>query len=74
MLCRSVTILAPDATTSDGLTKPVFILGPERGLALIEHMTDVEAIIIDRTGKMYLSSGLAGFGLGGTTTQRTPSP
>jgi thiamine biosynthesis lipoprotein len=75
MLCRSVTVLAPDATTSDGLTKPVFILGPERGLALIEQMRDVEAIIIDRNGKMYLSSGLEGFGLGATTTtQRTPSP
>jgi thiamine biosynthesis lipoprotein len=75
MLCRSVTILAHDATTSDGLTKPVFILGPERGLALIEQMEDVEAIIIDRNGKMYLSSGLAGLGLGATpATQRTPRP
>jgi thiamine biosynthesis lipoprotein len=75
MLCRSVTILAQDATTSDGLTKPVFILGPERGLALIEQMDDVEAIIIDRNGKIYLSSGLAGLGLGAApATQRTPQP
>lgn len=75
MLCRSVTILADDATTSDGLSKPVFILGPERGLALIERMEGVEAIIIDRSGKMYLSSGLTGLGLGATpATQRIMQP
>ncbi len=75
MLCRSVTILAQDATTSDALTKPVFILGPEQGLALIEQMEDVEAIIIDRNGTVYLSSGLAGLGLDVTpTTHRTPRP
>ncbi len=75
MLCRSVTILAQDATTSDALTKPVFILGPEQGLALIEQMEDVEAIIIDRNGTMYLSSGLAGLGLDATpTTHRTLQP
>lgn len=73
--CRSVTILAPDAITSDALSTTVFVLGPERGLALIETLDDVEAIIIDRNGKMSLSSGLAGLGLGATTTtQRTPQP
>ena len=73
--CRSVTILAPDAITSDALSTTVFVLGPERGLALVERLDDVEAIIIDRDGTIYLSSGLAGLGLGATTTtQRTPKP
>jgi thiamine biosynthesis lipoprotein len=73
--CRSVTILAPDATTSDALSTTVFVLGPERGLALIEQMDDVEAIIIDRNGNMSLSSGLTGLSLGAMpTTQRTPRP
>lgn len=63
MKCRSVTVLAQDATTSDALTKGVFILGPERGLALLERLDGVEGIIIDRNGKMYLSSGLAGIGI-----------
>jgi thiamine biosynthesis lipoprotein len=57
-LCRSVTLLAKDATTTDGLTKGVFILGPERGMALIERIGGVEAIIIDAQGKMHLSAGL----------------
>jgi thiamine biosynthesis lipoprotein len=74
MRCRSVTILATDATTSDALTKPVFILGPERGLALVEQLDDVEAIIIDRTGKMYLSSGLERLGLGAKTADPGKEP
>lgn len=73
-LCRSVTILAPDATTSDALSTTVFVLGPERGLALVEQLDDVEAIIIDRHGNMTLSSGLVGLGLNPTTTQRTHRP
>ncbi|MFQ5579469.1 MAG: FAD:protein FMN transferase [Nitrospiria bacterium] len=58
MLCRSVTILAPDATTSDALSTSVFVLGPEKGLALIEGLDKVEAIIIDPQGRIHLSSGL----------------
>jgi len=58
-LCRSVTLLAKDATTTDGLTKGVFIMGPERGMALVERLEGVEAIIVDAQGKIHLSSGLA---------------
>ena len=61
-LCRSVSILASAATTSDALTKPVFILGPERGMALVERLEGVEAIIVDSTGKIWLSSGLQSLG------------
>ena len=63
-LCRSVSVLAPDATTSDALTKPVFILGPQKGLEFIERLDGVEAIIVDDRGMIHLSSGLAGYGLG----------
>ncbi|MDH5511842.1 MAG: hypothetical protein OEY27_01370, partial [Gammaproteobacteria bacterium] len=48
----------PDAITTDGLTKPVFILGPEKGLRLIESIPGVDAVIIDADGKMIYSSGL----------------
>ncbi len=64
-LCRSVTLLAKDATTTDGLTKGVFILGPERGMALVERLGGVEAIIIDAQGKIHLSSGLTSLKLEG---------
>ena len=56
---RSVTIIGPDATTTDALSTTVFVLGLKRGLALIETLTDVDAVIIDSDGKMHYSSELA---------------
>lgn len=42
----SDTIIASDATTADALSTAVNVLGPEKGLALIERVPDVEAILI----------------------------
>lgn len=55
---RSVTIIAPDATTTDGLSTGVFVLGLERGMALVESLTDVDAVIVDKQGQMHFSKGL----------------
>jgi len=55
---HSATVIGPDATTTDGLTKPVFILGPEKGLKLIESIPGVDAVVIDAEGRMFYSSGL----------------
>ncbi|MFZ5861961.1 MAG: FAD:protein FMN transferase [Nitrospirota bacterium] len=71
---RSATILATDAMTSDALSTTVFVLGPEQGLALVEQLDDVEAIIIDRNGDMHLSSGLAGLGLGAKLMEHGKEP
>ena len=43
----SVTIIAPDAATSDGLSTTVFVLGKEKGLELAEKMDGVEVKIIE---------------------------
>lgn len=56
---RSVTIIGPDATTTDGLSTSVFVLGPERGIELVERLGDVDAVIVRRDGKVFYSSGLA---------------
>ncbi len=56
--CRSVSILAREATTSDALSTSVFVLGPKAGLSLIETLEGVDGIVIDREGKIHLSSGL----------------
>jgi thiamine biosynthesis lipoprotein len=56
---RSVTIVGPDATTTDGLSTSVFVMGPERGMALIERLGDVDAVIVRSDGKVVYSSGLA---------------
>jgi len=42
----SVTIIAPDTTTADGLSTAVMVLGKEKGLNLINSLEEVEGIII----------------------------
>ncbi len=56
---RSVTIIAPTSTLAEGLTKSVFIMGPERGLALVEAQADVDAVVVTAEGKVLYSKGLA---------------
>ncbi len=55
----SVTIIARDCTISEGLSKSVFVLGWEKGLALVEEFDDVEAVVIEADGAMHMSSRLA---------------
>ncbi|HET6347194.1 MAG TPA: FAD:protein FMN transferase, partial [Myxococcota bacterium] len=56
--CRSVTLFAPTALQADGLDDVVFILGPERGLALVEATPGVGAVIVDATNKVWISRNL----------------
>lgn len=55
----SATVLAPDCRTADGLATALMVLGPEDGLALVERMPDVEALL--------LVSGPEGFGHRGSS-------
>lgn len=57
---RSVTILAADGLTSEGLSKSVFVLGVEPGLRLVESQAGVDAVIVDAAGVLHYSSGLLG--------------
>ena len=57
---RSVTILADDGLTSEALSKTVFVLGLERGLAMVEAMPGVDAVVVDAAGHLHYSSGLLG--------------
>ena len=54
----SVTILADKAITSDGLSTAVFVLGVKEGLALINKLNGIDAILIDEFGKVHYSEGL----------------
>jgi len=56
---RSVTIIAPTSTLAEGLTKSVFIMGPERGLALVEAQPDVDAVVVTAEGRVLYSKGLS---------------
>lgn len=55
---RSVTIIGPDATTTEGISKSVFIMGSERGIRFVESLPGIDAVIIDGDGKMHYSAGL----------------
>ena len=55
---RSVTVVGQDSTTMDALSTSVFVMGVQKGLSLVESLTDVEAVIIDDAGRMHYSSGL----------------
>ena len=55
---RSVTILASDGLSSEALSKAVFVMGVRRGLALVESLGGVDAVIVDAQGVLHASSGL----------------
>ena len=58
--CRSVTVWADDATTADGVDDAVFILGPRRGLQLVESSPGVGVVIVDENNEVWVSPRLAG--------------
>jgi thiamine biosynthesis lipoprotein len=55
---RSVTVIGPDATMTDGLDTAIFIMGVEKGMALIGRLDGYEAIVVDDAGKLFYSRGL----------------
>ncbi len=55
---RSVTIIGPDATTTDALSTSVFVLGLVKGLALVERLPGIDAILVDADGKLHYSSDI----------------
>lgn len=57
---RSVTIWAKDALTADALDDAVFILGPKKGLELVESIDDAGAIIVDAENHVWVSRRLEG--------------
>ncbi len=57
---RSVTIWAEDALTADAIDDAVFILGPEKGLALVESVDGAGAIIVDAANRVHVSRRLEG--------------
>ena len=58
-LVRSVTIIGPDGTSTDALTKGVWIAGWEKGIELIESLDGFETVVIDNSGGLHFSKGLA---------------
>ena len=55
---RSVTIICPDVELADALDDAVFVLGPERGLALINRLKDINCTLITDDGRTLVSKGM----------------
>lgn len=55
---QSVSILASDSTTADALSTTVFVMGLEKGMALIDSLSGIDAIIIDNHHKLFYSADL----------------
>lgn len=60
MACRSVTIWAPTALLADEIDDAVFILGPEKGMKLVESIEGVGAVIVDAKNNVGISKRLQG--------------
>lgn len=54
----SVSVIGPQGFDTDPLTKTIFIMGPEKGLALIDSLPDFDAVVITESGKVLYSKGL----------------
>jgi thiamine biosynthesis lipoprotein len=57
-LCRSVTLVSPSPVLADAVSKGVFILGPQKGMALIERLPDLQGVIVSATNEVFVSKGL----------------
>ncbi|MCX8012779.1 MAG: FAD:protein FMN transferase, partial [Rectinema sp.] len=53
----SVSIVSKRSIDADALSTSLFILGMEKGLALLKNFADTYAIFIDKDHKVYLSPG-----------------
>ncbi len=55
--CRSVTIVAKDALTSEALSRAVFVLGARDGMVLVDRLGD-DTVIVTSDNKVVVSRGL----------------
>ncbi len=46
----ALTVVAPNATAADALSTAAFVLGPARGMALLNSCADVEGLLIEPQG------------------------
>lgn len=57
--CISVTIIADNGAMADALATGVFVLGPVKGMNLVESLKGVETLIVGSDRNIYQSSGLS---------------
>lgn len=55
----SVTIVAESAAFADALATAVFVLGPQKGIDLVEELDSVEALVMGADGGISVTTGLS---------------
>ncbi|MGE3163869.1 MAG: FAD:protein FMN transferase [Planctomycetota bacterium] len=58
--CISATVIAPNCEFADALATALCVLGPEKGLPLVESLPRVEAILVGMDDSVHVSTGLIG--------------
>lgn len=58
--CQSVTVVAGETWLADALATAVFVMGPKKGMEMVEDMAGVQAVIIDSQGLRTQSTGIKG--------------
>lgn len=56
--CQAVTVVANKGLDADVLSTTVFVLGPDKGMELIEKLPEVEGLIVKNNGEVIFSSGM----------------
>lgn len=56
-LCQSVTVIAPSAALSDSLATGIFIIGPEKGMAVLKKL-GIDGIIVAANGQVLVTEGI----------------
>lgn len=57
----SVTLISKSAFEADALSTAAFVLGPEKGIALVESLDGVEALFITQSRRVIRSSGFVAY-------------
>ncbi|MDF1526836.1 MAG: FAD:protein FMN transferase [bacterium] len=65
---RGTTVISSDCATADALATAAFVLGPEKGLALLEKWDGAEGVLITGEGKILTTSGIGEGGVRFTKT------
>ena len=60
---KGTTVIAHDCATADALATAAFVLGPVKGLALLENRKGVEGVLITEDGKILTTSGIGEGGI-----------
>ncbi len=55
--CRSVTVITNEAAFADSFATAVFVLGPEKGVKVL-NAAGFDGLIIDSEGKMHFTAGM----------------